>query len=146
MSRLQHLIKVLLGSLMFTAVAINLANMVGRYAFSRPIFWAEEGMVFIQVWCVIIGAVLVSYENAHLRMDAFEHLAPPGIKRWFDSLTGIVMVAVALAVAWASAGIVIGMVGSDQRSIALEIPMAIPYAALPIGFFIIALVTSLRLF
>lgn len=145
MSRLLTMIKVLLGSLMLTAVGINLANIVGRYAFSRPIFWAEEGMVFIQVWCVVIGAVLVSYDDAHLRMDAFEHLAPLRIKRRFDYLTGAIMLVVAVAVTWASAGIVIGMLGSDQRSMAMDIPMAIPYAALPIGFSIIALVTALRL-
>ena len=145
MSRLRTAIRIVLGSLMFAAVSINLANIVGRYAFSKPVFWAEEAMVFLQVWCVLIGAALVSYENAHLRMDAFEHPAPRPIKRGFNNFTGILMLAVSCTLAWVSVRVVIGMMNGDQRSIALEIPMAVPYAALPIGFSIVALVAVLRL-
>ena len=145
MSTLKRLIRMLLGGLMFVAVAINLANVVGRYAFSKPLFWAEEAMVFIQVWCVLIGAALVSYANSHLRMDAFEHLAPPAAKRWFAQLATLLAALVGASLTWVSARIVYAMVISDQRSMALEIPMAIPYAALPAGFAIITLIAVRRL-
>ncbi len=145
MPRLLAALRIVLGSLMFAAVTINLANIVGRYGFSKPVFWAEEAMVFIQIWCVIIGAALVSYEHAHLRMDAFEHLVPRRFKRWLDAITGLVMVVVALTIAWVSVGIVNGMINNDVRSVALELPMAVPYGILPIGFALIALFAALRL-
>ncbi len=84
MTRLLSLIRALLGTLMLAAVAINFANVVGRYAFSAPIFWAEEALVFMNVWCVLLGAGIVAHANAHLRMDAFEAIAPPRVKRWID--------------------------------------------------------------
>ena len=54
----------------------------------------------------------------------------------------IVTIGIALILAWVSTGIVVGMIDTDQRAIALEIPMAIPYAALPLGFFLIALIAA----
>jgi TRAP-type C4-dicarboxylate transport system permease small subunit len=41
--------------------------------------------------------------------------------------------------------VVLGMIASDQRSVALELPMALPYAALPVGFSLIALLALVRL-
>lgn len=145
MSRVLGAIRVLIGTLMLVAVLINFSNVVGRYAFSKPILWADEAMVFLQIWCVFLGAPLVSFANAHLRMDAFEHFAPPGLKRWFDVLTELTMLVVALIIMGMALVIVAGMVDTDQRTIALEIPMAIPYLALPIGFLLIALVAVTRI-
>lgn len=143
-TRALSLIRVLLGTLMLAAVAINFANVVGRYAFSAPIFWAEEALVFINVWCVLLGAGMVAHANAHLRMDAFEAIAPPRVKRWIDAAAAGLMGAAAIVVCWVSVGIVAGMVESDQRSVALELPMAIPYGAMPIGFALIGLIALAR--
>jgi TRAP-type C4-dicarboxylate transport system permease small subunit len=144
MTRLVAFGRFLLGTLMLTAVAINFSNVVGRYAFAKPIFWAEEAMVFIQVWCVLIGAALITQAHKHLRMDAIASLAPPGVRRILDLITMGIMASIGFLIAAVSALVVFGMIESDQRSVALEIPMALPYAALPIGFFLIALLALLR--
>ena len=145
MAYLISFIRILLGSLMLAAVAINFANVVGRYAFAQPIFWAEEAMVFIQVWCVLIGAALVTHANTHLRMDAVAALAPRSVSRWLDALNTALIVSVSVLVTYVSLKIVVGLIENDQRSVALEIPMAIPYAAVPLGFSAIALMALLRL-
>ena len=145
MSRVLRGIRVLVGTLMLAAVLINFGNVIGRYAFSKPIVWADEAMVFLQIWCVFLGAALVSRANAHLRMDAFEHYSPPELKRWFDVFIELTTLVVALLIMAMALVIVVGMVDTDQRTIALEIPMAIPYLALPIGFLLIALVAAARI-
>jgi TRAP-type C4-dicarboxylate transport system permease small subunit len=145
MTGLLRAIQLLLGTLMLAAVAVNFSNVVGRYAFSKPIFWAEEAIVFLLIWCVLVGAALVSISGAHLRMDAFEHFAPPQIRRCFERCIDLMTIGVGTTLAVVSARIVIGMVESDQRTIALEIPMALAYAALPIGFALIAAVGTVRI-
>jgi TRAP-type C4-dicarboxylate transport system permease small subunit len=130
---------------MLTAVAINFANVVARYAFSAPIFWAEEAMVFLQVWCVLIGAGLITQAHGHLRLGAVEALAPAKVRRTLEVAAMALMVAIAALVAFISARVVLGMIASDQRSVALELPMALPYAALPVGFSLIALLALVRL-
>ncbi len=145
MKRLIAAMSIFVGTLLLVAVAINLSNVIGRYLFDKPIYWAEEGMVFLHVGLVIIGAALVTRDNAHLRMDAAEHLMPGRLKRWIDILTSVLTVVVALVVAWMSGGIVAGMIESEQRSVAMQLPLAIPYFAFPLGFALIALFALVRL-
>lgn len=145
MSRLVACGRLLLGTLMLTAVAVNFANVVGRYGFAKPLFWAEEAMVFLQVWFVLIGAALITHAQTHLRMQALESLAPPKVRHALEIAGAALMAASALLVAVVSCQVVAGMLENDQRSVALEIPMALPYAALPAGFALIALLALHRL-
>ena len=75
-ARLMAVPRFLVAALILTSIAINFANVIGRYVFFSPIIWAEEVMIFIMVWCVFIGAVLVTWDGRHLRMDL---LAEDGI-------------------------------------------------------------------
>ena len=140
MSRLLALGRLLLGTLMLTAVVINFANVVGRYVFARPIFWAEEAMVFLQVWCVFVAAALITQAGNHLRMEALESLAPAAVRRALAIGTAALMAACSLTIAVVSSRMIVGMLENDQRSIVMLAPMALPYAALPVGFVLIALV------
>src|SRR5205823_12546248 len=60
-----NVIRAVLGPLIFAGVALNFANVVGRYVFFKPIIWAEEVLVFIMIWCVMLGATVVTWENQH---------------------------------------------------------------------------------
>ena len=145
MNRLARLIAVIIGTLLIAAVLINLSNVAGRYLLDKPIYWAEEGMVYLQIALVIIGAALVTRDNAHLRMDAVEHLMPARLKRKIDLVTALLTVVVTLVLTWYSVGIVAGMLENDQRSMVSQIPLAIPFGVLPLGFALIALFALLRL-
>ena len=145
MERLARYIGVLVGTLLIIAVAINFANVVGRYVFDKPLYWADEAMSLLQVAFVVIGASLVTRDRAHLRMDALEHWMPAHLKQRLDMLTSALSVIVALIVGWMALDIVIGMVRNDQRTMGADIPLAIPYSAFLAGFVLIALFALLRL-
>jgi TRAP-type C4-dicarboxylate transport system permease small subunit len=139
MDRLARLASWLVALLLIAAVAINFSNVVGRYLFSVPLAWAEEALGFLQIGFVVIGAALVTRANAHLRMDAVEHLLPPAMRRWLDVAAGILTLGVAVvvvAMSWRIAG---GMLAMDTRSVVLEIPLAIPYSVFVVGFALMAL-------
>jgi TRAP-type C4-dicarboxylate transport system permease small subunit len=144
MMLLVRIVAGLVGALLLLAVAINFSNVMGRYLLDMPIYWAEEGMGFIQIAVVVIGAALVSRDNAHLKMDAVEHFMSPALKRWIDIATGVLTVAVALIVAWMASDVVMQMMENDQRSMAMELPLAIPYSIFPLGFALIALFALAR--
>jgi TRAP-type C4-dicarboxylate transport system permease small subunit len=144
MERLVRVVSALVGVLLLVAVAINFSNVSGRYLLDKPIFWAEEAMGFIQIALVVVGAALVSRDNAHLKMDAVEHFMPAALKRYVDIATGVLTAIVAVIVAWMAAEIVSGMIDNDQRSMAIDLPLAIPYSSFPIGFVLIALFALLR--
>jgi TRAP-type C4-dicarboxylate transport system permease small subunit len=139
MQRLVRAVTMFVGILLLVAVAINFSNVFGRYVFDTPIFWAEEAMGFIQIAVVVIGAALVSRDNAHLKMDAVEHFMPAALKRWVDVATAVLTVAVALIIVWMASDVVMQMMQNDQRSMAMDMPLAIPYSIFPLGFALIAL-------
>src|SRR4026207_676919 len=60
---------VVAGILFFVAAAINFINVVARYVFSDPIFWAEEILIFLVIWAVFIVAGSITYRGGHLNMD-----------------------------------------------------------------------------
>lgn len=144
MDRLAQLVSWFVALLLLVAVAINFSNVVGRYVFDQPLGWAEEALGFLQIGLVVIGASLVTRNNAHLRMDAVEHFMPAGVRRWLDIAAGLLTVAVALVVVVMSARIVLGMLQNDTRTVVLEIPLGIPYSAFLFGFALIALFALLR--
>lgn len=145
MERLARLIAVLVGVMLIVAVAINFANVVGRYVFDKPLYWAEEAMSLLQVAFVVIGASLVTRDRAHLRMDALEQWMPARLKQRLDTLTSVLTFLVALVVGWMAFEIVRDMLRNEQRTMGADIPLAIPYAAFLAGFALIALFALVRL-
>jgi TRAP-type C4-dicarboxylate transport system permease small subunit len=138
-------IRALLGLLILFGVALNFANVVGRYVFFQPIIWAEEVLVFIMVWCVMLGATLVTWENQHLRMDAVHHLTPPRARRWLDLVTTVAFLVAGVFVLAQSLRVLALVAGTGQRSVVAEIPMVVPFAAIPLSFAIIVLMLVGRL-
>lgn len=57
------------GILFLIAAALNIINVIARYVFSNPIFWAEEILIFIIIWGVFLVAGSITYRGGHLNMD-----------------------------------------------------------------------------
>ncbi len=137
-------IRAVLGILILVGVAINFANVVGRYLFLKPIIWAEEILVFIMIWCVMLGATLVTWENQHLRMDAVYHLTPPRGRRWLNLTSTLAFLVASVFVLVQSARVVALVASTGQRSVVADIPMVIPYGAIPVSFAVIVVMLVWR--
>jgi C4-dicarboxylate transporter, DctQ subunit len=136
-SRGLRVVRAILGILILFGVALNFANVVGRYVFLAPIIWAEEILVFVMVWCVMLGATLVTWEDQHLRMDAVHHLAPPRVRRWLDVVSAVAFLLAAVFVLVQSVRVFVLAASTGQRSVVADVPMVIPFAAIPVSFTII---------
>src|SRR5215475_15125646 len=131
--------------LMLIAVALNTANIVGRYVFFRPIASAEEIMLFLLVGIVFLGNAMVGFEGKQLRMDVILHALPPAWRRALDVAADLTMIAVCtilIVLGWPAVQM---LAEFDQRSQAAEIPMVIPQALVPIGLGLNALLVGVRL-
>jgi TRAP-type C4-dicarboxylate transport system permease small subunit len=123
--------------LLMAGVAVNLANVVGRYAFQNAIYWAEEAMVYMAIWSIFLASVAIAYDRAHLTMDLFATRLSPRWGRLADGAITAVTVAVCLFMAWQSLTITRTLIRNGQNSLALELPMAIPQSALLVCFVLI---------
>jgi TRAP-type C4-dicarboxylate transport system permease small subunit len=131
--------------LMLVAVALNAANIVGRYVFFRPIASAEEIMLFLLVGTVFLGNAVVGFEGKQLRMDVVLQALPPGLHRAFDVAADLTMIAVCvtlIVIGWPAVQM---LAEFDQRSEAAEIPLVIPQACVPIGLGLNAILVGVRL-
>jgi TRAP-type C4-dicarboxylate transport system permease small subunit len=124
----------LIGVLMLVDVALNGANVIGRYVFGTPIFWAEEVMVYISIWGVFIGIVAVAYRQEHLCMDLFSSRLSARGQAALQALITTVLTVCCLFTAAQSWKIVRLFIDTGAVSTAASIPKAIPHSALLIGF------------
>ena len=131
--------------LLLGAIAINFANVVGRYLFLASIYWADEAMVFLVIWSIFLAAVAVTYDGSQLTMDLFSARLSPRWQRVLDAVIGAVCLVTFAFMAWQALTVVRTLMRNDQRSIALDIPIAIPHAALLVGFTLSALVVIARM-
>lgn len=131
---LVRVLRVMVGCLMIAAVAVNFANIVGRYVFSKPLIWGEEVMQFMNVWAVMLGAAVVTFHGSHLRMDAFYNLAPHSMRRVLDALTKILTILVSLYIIYQCFQMIAMLSTTGQRSVIARVPMNWMYTVIPLGF------------
>ena len=139
-------ILVISASSMLLAVALNFANIIGRYIFFSPIASAEEVMLFLFVGTVFLGNSVVGFQGKQIRMDVLLHLMPPAARRAFDvfaDLLGIVVSVVLIVIGWP---VIVMLAEFDQRSQAADIPLVIPQVLIPIGLGLNAILVAARLF
>jgi TRAP-type C4-dicarboxylate transport system permease small subunit len=131
-------------SLILGSIAINFANVVGRYVFFSPIVWAEEVMIFIMIWCVFIGAVLVTWDGRHLRMDLLANGIPEPWRMAVNLIASLGFLVVAALVVTQSWEVVSLFARLGQRSTTAGVPMVIPHSAVLIGFALMFLCVAVR--
>jgi len=127
-------------------VAVNAANIIGRYLFRSPFPWAEESMLFVMIFGVYVGAISVAWQQAHIRIDAFLRLAPVSWRRPLHIFSTLVLVGILVPVVTGSFQVVTLLFRFDQRSDALQFPMWIPQGVVPVSLTLIMLFALTRLF
>jgi TRAP-type C4-dicarboxylate transport system permease small subunit len=139
------LLRVAAGVLLVCSVMLNFANIIGRYFFHSSISWAEETMLFLMVGCVFLGSGPVAWSGRHIRMDVFVRLMPANIRASLDLLSELVFLATAVVLVIFAWPTIRQLIAFDQRSLAADIPLAIPQAMIPIGLSIMAFLVAVRL-
>ncbi len=133
------------GICLLSSVAINFANIIGRYFFSVSIPWAEEIMLFLMVGCVFTGCCAVAWEGRQIRMDVVVSMLPEKARQFFALLSELVLIATAGAVTAFAWPVIAQLADFDERSQAANFPLVIPQAMIPIGYTLMALLVAVRL-
>jgi C4-dicarboxylate transporter DctQ subunit len=138
-------IRVLSGVLLVLSVALNFANVIGRYFFNTSIPWAEEAMLFLMVGCVFLGNGVVVWSGRQIRMDVVVGMMPRQVREALDLFSELVFIATAITIVIFAWPVIRDLAAFDQRSQAADIPLAIPQAMIPIGLSIMAFLAAVRL-
>jgi TRAP-type C4-dicarboxylate transport system permease small subunit len=131
--------------LILAGIGINFANVISRYLFGFALYWAEEVMIFLILWCVFLGAVAVAFNGAHLRMDLISARIGPPWRGIVNGLTVAAFVVCGLFVAVQSWKVLDLIASSGDVSVTASVPMVIPHSALLIGMVLMVIAVLLRI-
>jgi C4-dicarboxylate transporter, DctQ subunit len=139
--------RTLVGVLGALAMFVGLVQVVGRYFFPEyAISWAEEVIVYLVVWGVMIISSQLVRTDGHVRPDLVLRLAGPKGQRWMESFNCVVALAFCIGMLWYGVAIAYGSYQLDEHSSTdFSFPMWIYYSALPVGGLLMTVRYMIRL-
>jgi C4-dicarboxylate transporter DctQ subunit len=140
--------RTLVGVLGGLAMLVGLVQVVGRYFFpALAISWAEEVIVYLVVWAVMIISSQLVRTDGHVRPDLVLRLVPPAGQRWLEAFNCVVALVFCGGMIWYGWQIVDTSLLLDERSSSgLQFPMWIYYSSLPAGGVLMAVRYMIRLY
>ena len=136
---------VLSGTLFLVAVVLNIVNVIGRYVFGMPVFWAEEALTFTMIWIVFLVVGTITYRGAHLNMDLVFSRMPAGLQRVVRIAIVLALIVCTIYTAMQSWAVVKLHYMTGGVTAGTNIPLVIPHSALLFGFSFMALAAIVRL-
>jgi C4-dicarboxylate transporter DctQ subunit len=125
----------LIGLLGVAAMAVGLVQVVGRYVAPRyAISWAEEVIVYLVVWGIMLAASQLVRTDGHVRPDLVLRAVSPRVQRWMEVANCVIALAFCAGLAWYGYSIVETSWMLDERSSSdVQFPIWLYSAAIPTG-------------
>lgn len=133
------------GILFLLAALLNIVNVIARYVFSNPIFWAEEILIFIIIWGVFLVTGSITYRGGHLNMDLIYSNMSPFWKRIVNIAIALTLIVCTVFTAMQSWKVVMLHYRNNGVTAGTDIPLVFPHIALLFGFSFMALAAMVRI-
>ncbi len=124
-------LRAVLGIGLMLAVVLICANSFGRYALHKPILWAEEVLGYSLVWMVYLGAILVTLERQHLKMDLVSKMLGQRAQAALEVFGSAVFAVVGGIIVYQSFDSIAVL---SHRSQVADLPMNIVHSVIPASF------------
>lgn len=98
--RLEWLISVPVGLLLFLMMALTFINVMMRYVLRQPISGAFELMSYMMGMLVFMALVLVAARSDHVRLSLLDSILPSSVRRLRAVVFNIVMAGASAGLAW----------------------------------------------
>jgi C4-dicarboxylate transporter, DctQ subunit len=140
--------RLLVGLLGALAMLIGLVQVVGRYVAPRyAISWAEEVIVYLIVWGIMLAASQLVRTDGHVRPDLLLRAVPSRFQRWMEVANCIAALIFCVGLSWYGWSIVSTSWQLDERSSSdLQFPMWLYSAAVPTGAMLMTARYLMRLY
>jgi tripartite ATP-independent transporter DctM subunit len=129
--------------LVLTEIILLSAGVFWRYVLDSPIVWDDELAGILFLWLISLGATIALRRSEHMRMTIVVALLPPGLQRFLERLSALIVVVFTLVV------IVPGLTYMAQQQAVttptLQIPGSWEIAGELVGF-VLLLFTAVKQF
>jgi len=108
------------------------AHVIRRYVFNNALTWSEEFLRFSLVWFALLSASIIHKRRGHIGITIFRENMPKKIQIFLTrSIPYLAIIATSLTAIY---GVNLLIRVQGQLTPALQIPVWIPYAAVPVSF------------
>ena len=114
-----------------TVSVVVLLQVLMRYLFAYPNPWSEEVSRFCFIWMSLLGASLAVEHRAHFGFDQLTKGLAPRAKSAVKTFANAVVLMFSLLLV--ATGIALMDLTLGERSSALNLPIALVYAAVPVS-------------
>jgi len=127
-----------MGIMMIVLTAVTFLEVILRYVFNSPTSWSSELSRFLLIWITMTGASVVTRHCSHLTMGFSLHrFVEENISRYIKAFMNICITTAMIILCYFSYRVVTITGGAITPG--LNIPMYIPWAALPVNAAIMSL-------
>jgi len=142
--RAMRAMEILLAMALVFAVALNFANVIGRFLLQTSLIGSEEIQVFILIYIAFLGAAIATWRNEHLRVDVVVLRLPRVARNLLQAGELVVLAVLAGFVAFNSFNYARQMLEIGRKSDMISLPMWIPHGAVSVGFALILVIALLK--
>jgi TRAP-type C4-dicarboxylate transport system permease small subunit len=141
--RLTRLVEWMLTVLSILIFVVVFLQVLFRYLLRQPLFWSEELPRYLLIWMCFLAAAVAQKHDAHINITLC--LAPLSTRA--RQVLKILTDAIILVFLWiiTYSGGLVTSITAHHRSTALQLPMGLVYAALPVGAILMSLYLVLQI-
>ncbi len=121
-------------------VISSFAQVVNRSFFKLPITWFDEASTYCMIYMALIGTEIGLRDGTQIAVTAVVDKIHGKGKKVVEILSKIIVLIFSVTVLISAVKMVGTQIATGQTSPALQLPMAVPYAALVISFGMIVIV------
>ena len=127
-------------SLLFSLMTVQV---VLRYGFGYAYFFTEELGRYLLIWATLAGMAVEVRREGHIRITFLQERLPAGLSRMWRIMLDLIILCMFLVLIYTGTDSM--LFNHGQESNGLQIPLSIPFLAIPL-FFILAAVFILEKF
>jgi C4-dicarboxylate transporter, DctQ subunit len=135
---LNHIEDGLIVFILLMMIGLAVYQIVLRNVFSSSLVWVEPLLQNAVLWIGLLGAMIASRRDEHIRIDLVNSYLKPETRRWLAMLVDLFTCAICAVVAWYSMEFLFGEMEQGGNAFP-GVPSWILQAMIPIGFSVISL-------
>src|SRR5690606_67233 len=109
------------------ALILNFANVVGRYVFHAPIFWAEEVTIILIIWAVCLMSFRLTLRGEHLVTDILRPYLPVSMQKVLVTMTTLLGMVLSIFIVFYAFKVVDLVHRMGQVTVVAELPKSVAY-------------------
>lgn len=124
--------KFFVGTLLAILIVFTFVNVILRYFFNYSMMGSVEISILMFAWIVFVGSSIAISSDSHIKINLLEFMLSDKINRSLSIVISVIILIVSIYLCFI--GVIFTIEVFGEKLGATNIPKALVYASLPVGF------------